>query len=204
MKGIIPCKTKSSAIQLNMSIETICSDMLVPYQFKEKFDKCCETSCKNYGLKWACPPYSPTYTIYKSDYKYLTICVLAASLNQFDYINNKYLKIKAANSIMKSRVDRVLRELVKTEHSKQVSTGSCRLCKPCKKKLGNPCKHPQVMAYSFEALGIDVEKVSLDILNHELKWYKNNELPEYTSVVAGILLDKPIEENKLFDLLLRG
>ena len=43
------------------------------------------------------------------------------------------------------------------------------------------------MRYSIEALGGDVSKTAADLLDLELKWGKNGELPEYFVLVGGMI-----------------
>lgn len=114
---------------------------------------------------------------------------LYTDMAHFSYIKNDYLKIKAANNILKSRADRFIRKMAEL-HGACISTGSCRLCKPCKCKNQMPCAHPDLMTYSFEALGIHVGQMVEDHFQKPLLWYQKHTLPEYTSVVCGILTDE--------------
>lgn len=131
---------------------------------------------------------------------YLTAIVLKVSVNEFDYIKNSYLKIKAANSVLKSRMDKMLR-FVKKEDEAYISTGSCRLCKPCKRKQNKPCAHPKEMTYSFEALGVDVSALTQKLFGITLLWYKDKVCPEYTCVVGGILSNRQIADKEILDVL---
>jgi len=105
---------------------------------------------------------------------------------QFAYIKNDYLKIKAANSILKSRADKYLRRIA-SKYGKYISTGSCRLCRPCKCKIEQPCAKPETKTYSYEAMGVDVDVLVERYFNNKLLWYKRGKLPEYTSIVCGLL-----------------
>ena len=179
--------TPSANIDYTVNFSAV-ESRLISSVNKTKFDTMCEEGCPNYRKKWTCPPYSPTFNEYSANLKYTNIAFLTVSLNQFDYIKNDYLKIKAANSIIKSKADKIIRKL-SCDYGKYVSSGSCRLCKPCKCKLGEACRFPDKMAYSFEALGVDVNALIKDYFKSELLWYKKGYLPEYTSVVCGILSD---------------
>ena len=53
--------------------------------------------------------------------------------------------------------------------------------------MQKPCAHPDIMTYSFEALGINVTDMVRDLFGIPLLWNRKNQLPEYTSVVAGLL-----------------
>ena len=155
------------------------------------FQALCKNGCPNYAQKWSCPPFAPSYEKYIAGWNYLAAFFFQADMSQFSYIKNNYLKIKAANSILKSRADRYLRHMA-AQYGTYISTGSCRLCKPCKCKLQLPCAHPQKMSFSFEALGIDVGTFVESYFNSELLWYKHGHLPKYTSVVCGLLTNNDI------------
>lgn len=182
---------KSDGIIVEISAVCINSQYVLQYEEQVKFKELCKDGCPNYKMKWSCPPYSPFYHDISKDCVFLTVCLLTVQLYQFDYINRDYLKIKAANSILKSRADKMLRENVSGK-CKGISTGSCRLCKPCRCKLEEPCRNPNKVMYSFEALGINVSCMIKDLFNFELQWYSKGLLPEYTSVVVGILSEEKV------------
>lgn len=190
-KKILYAKTPTSIIQYSLQSETAEVQDFTKYMDIKVFHECCKLGCPNYGMKWSCPPYAPDYGAYVRDYKLLTVFLLKAELSQFSYIKNDYLKIKAANSILKSRIDNTLR-FFKNDETHYISTGSCRLCKPCKRKLNIPCAHPDLMSYSFEAMGINVTHLVRDLFEEELLWYSKKMLPQYTCVVAGLLCKKEI------------
>ena len=123
------------------------------------------------------------------------------NLDELGYIKQDYLKVKAANSMLKSRVDRTLRMCI-TDGEKYVSTGSCRLCKPCRKKIEEPCAHPAMRTFSFEALGVNVSTMVKDIFDVNLLWYKRGLLPLYTCVVAGLLTNENPPDQRIISKLI--
>lgn len=195
------CSARTSSADIPYTVE-ICSaapEACIPYTDQERFRLLCEKGCPNYGHKWSCPPFSPLFTDFTSKWTYLYVLFLYTDMSHFSYIRQDYLKIRAANSILKSRADRFLRRMSGL-HGSSISTGSCRLCKPCKCKQDLPCAHPDLMTYSFEALGIHVGAMTEDFFHRPLLWYRKHALPEYTSVVCGILTKEALSmeylENK--------
>lgn len=184
--------TPSTTINGDINFVNVPLTKLLKYQNKQKFDLLCEKGCPNYNKKWSCPPLSPSYSKFISKYENIMVIVISTKLDQFSYIKNDYLKVKAANTIMKSRIDKALRSFI-SDDCYYISTGSCRMCRPCKRKLNQPCAHPDIMTYSFEALGINVSEMVSDLFDFELKWYKKKALPEYTSVVAGLIFNGGID-----------
>ena len=188
MNGKIECitYTPTASFKYTMKIGQLESSNLLNFEDKKRFDAMCVSGCPNYNKKWSCPPNAPNYSKYITGYINIIIFFIQININQFSYIKYDYLKIKAANTIIKSKADRYIRELA-VKYGKYISTGSCRLCKPCKRKVGLPCLHPEKIAYSYEAMGIDVNTLVEKYFDTKLLWYKKGQLPEYTSVVCGIL-----------------
>ena len=182
-------------------MRTISADDIALYCDKEQFDGLCRLGCPNYGKKWSCPPYSPIYNDFSSGFQALCVVLLGLNLDELGYIKQDYLKVKAANSMLKSRVDRTLRMCI-TDGEKYVSTGSCRLCKPCRKKIEEPCAHPAIRTFSFEALGVNVSTMVKDIFDVNLLWYKRGLLPLYTCVVAGLLTNENPPDQRIISKLI--
>lgn len=187
------CCARTPSAEIPYTVEICCLPpaACVPYIDQARFSALCEKGCPNYARKWSCPPFAPLFTDIALKWKNLYVLFLCTDMAHFSYIKNDYLKIKAANNILKSRADRFIREM-SSLHGACISTGSCRLCKPCKCKKEMPCAHPELMAYSFEALGIDVSRMVEDCFHRPLLWYQKHALPEYTSVVCGILTNKAL------------
>ena len=191
-------RVQTPSAEIEFIVRCICVETTEILRFFDMphFESLCKEGCSNYGKKWSCPPFAPEFSEFTSSYKYLYIFVLHTEMNQFSYIKNDYLKVKAANSILKSRMDKTLRILSLTQGG-YISTGSCRMCKPCKCKLNMPCAHREKMSYSFEALGIDVGNMTECFLGHTLLWYKKGNLPSYTSVVGGLLMNQEADAQNL-------
>lgn len=165
------------------------TSILHKFENKELFNNMCKGGCPNYKKKWSCPPYSPKFSSYSENYKYALIVLMSCDLEQFNYIKTEYMKVKASHSILKSRMDNLMRSLENDFDGLMISSGSCKLCKPCNCKQSLTCKKPNLKRYSMEALGLDVGTVSLDLFKHELLWYKNKKAPSYSSILSCLLLN---------------
>jgi len=198
MSSSIICHAVTSSAYLSYIVDICCvpAGHINKYSDKSYFDSLCRVGCSNYNKKWSCPPHSPDYREFSNDWKNLYILYISIELSQFSYIKNDYLKIKAANSILKSRADKFLRYIA-ANYGTYISTGSCRMCKPCKYKQERPCALPELMTYSFEAMGVNVGKLVMEQFGKPLLWYKKDCLPEYTSVVCGLLTNTEILLEKL-------
>ncbi len=194
-------KTPSADIIIDMKAIPIDSSMLLKYTDKSRFEELCKTGCPNYGQKWSCPPYSSDISLYLARYPYAVLFLMWCDLDQFNYTKTEYMRVRAANSILKSRMDRILDKFQGELQGKAISNGSCKLCKPCCKKLEKPCKKPDKIKYSLESLGLDVGSISRDFFNHSLLWYQDKKAPAYTSVLSAYLMKEEISQHNLSSIV---
>jgi predicted metal-binding protein len=141
-----------------------------------KFEDLCRTGCRVYNQKWSCPPHSGGFLINQ----WIPFHVVILWIPNTIEAKNEYTKVKAINSILKSRLYRLLAQY---PNKKVLGSGSCRLCQHC--AYPEPCKHPDKMIYSMESFGIDVSLVC-KALGHTLNWYEKGKPYEYGSVVGLI------------------
>lgn len=181
------CRTATYTIHLCSTTSDVCQKHEAP----EKYFLLCKQGCKNYNQKWSCPPNTPTFSSFSEGWNNLYIIFLHVEMKFYSDIKNPYLRVKAANTMLKSRADRFVRMLCKTE-GRPITSGSCRLCKPCHYKKGEKCAHPDIMAYSYEAMGINVDGLVYECFGRHLLWYRKGFIPEYTSVVCGFLSNQSI------------
>lgn len=190
-KRVIIAETPKHELRIRAFFNSIkCSKVKIR---KELFSRMCEESCRNFDKKYCCPPYAPRFEEFVRSYDRLLVVLFTLSLNQlngFNYLD--YHKLRIANIVLKSRIERFMRCLDEVFKTRFLSTGACRLCKPCKCKIGEPCKHPNKMRYSLESVGVDCDYLSRELFNIPLLWYEDKKAPEYTSVICAI----PIKENK--------
>ena len=198
---IANAKTKNRCFSYSVRLCMIHSKDAVKHQDHASFIKLCKQGCKNYNYKWCCPPNAPCFEAYINPWQYLYVIQLQVPLKNFVDISNSYLRIKAANTMLKSRADRYVRALCQKE-GKAISTGSCRLCKPCHYIKREKCAHPDIMAYSYEAMGINVDALVQECFNSRLLWYQKGSVPEYTSVVCGFLSNQTIPLKDLYNIYL--
>jgi len=148
---------------------------------KEEFKELCKKGCKNYGHKWCCPPFAPSFNDYCNK-EGIFVVLFKCDLNQIN--STKYNRMRIANVVMKSRIDKLMRELENDFKTKFFSSGSCRLCKPC--RCPEPCKYPDKKRYSLEATGVDCADLAKR-LGVELEWYPSG---NSTSTVCGLICNE--------------
>lgn len=167
----------------------------------EKFEGFCK-QCKNYGKLWSCPPYNFSIEEYVDRYKYIYIVGVKIVFDEdtLSSINTKEKISSYTNETLHFMKNKIMNEMLKLEklypNSTSLSAGGCNLCENCSKLKNVQCIHPDLMRYSLESLGFDVGGVSSKLLNFELKWATETRLPDYFSLIAGIMTNEEISDLK--------
>lgn len=148
--------------------------------------------CNNYGRKWMCPPFLNNEPDIVEKYERASIIVTKVMTDEYGLKYNGPAGAAAEDFIKKLRsgIDEKLRNMEKSlPGSFLLLPGSCLLCGdvPCAREKGRPCIHPDKARPSLESMGFDVSLLLKDLFNMELKWCKDNKLPEYFILVAAIL-----------------
>ncbi|MGW8159966.1 MAG: DUF2284 domain-containing protein [Desulfoprunum sp.] len=151
---------------------------------KGKFYTLCESGCVNFGYKYSCPPYSPSFKTFSSKYTTLTVICYRIALEQYSE-STPYNRVRASNSVLKSLLDKELLNY-KSNGLLVVGSGSCRACKPCAAKERLKCKKPDKLIFSLESLGVDVNQLVIDCFGFQLEWYKRGLPQQFTSVIGGV------------------
>jgi predicted metal-binding protein len=159
---------------------------------RERFLQLCESGCPNYKKTWSCPPYSPEFEEFTAGWDKLYILHTKINLSEFADIEDNNRKIYKASSIIKSRSDNFLLKMSK-RYGKYITCGSCNFCTPCKCETGEPCAHPEMMSYSYEAMGVNVASLLETFFGESLQWNTASGSPEHTSVICGLLTNEPLE-----------
>ena len=152
------------------------------------FIKFCQ-QCRNYGRRYGCPPFDeePLTAIEGYD----RVRILGVKIIPQD----KHLPLQAANDLMEPVISELNEELLETEKSLGGMcfgfVGTCPYCGgACARIEGQPCKHPDKVRPSLEAIGFDISKTAKDLLGIEIKWSQDRYIPEYLTLVCGIFYKK--------------
>lgn len=197
--------TSNGTQNINLFMHIMPVEKVLSCTQEEEIRNCCKTGCVNYGKKWSCPPYSKKFSAVVKSKGHDVVIVIVGYINLCDmeYISNPYQQVKAANMILKSKCEKIARNLESEFNGYSLLSGSCNLCKPCQKKRNLPCKKPTMMRYSLESTGVNVEKLLEKNCRHKLLWYKKGEKLSYTSVVTAILVDSKTVSSENIELLIK-
>lgn len=167
---------------------------------KDKFSEACKIGCKNYNKKWSCPPCSPSFANMKHK-KHFLVIMLRIDGKYFSDCT-EWMKLKAINSILKPKIENIVKGLANKHNGYEYISGACRKCKNCAKKINEPCKYPDKLRYSLESVGIDCNKLVEKTLNEKLCWYNKGGKYEYGSVVGAVELNDKINSDEINDVII--
>lgn len=176
----------------NVAIST--EEYMKDYVDVETFLGHCK-ECPNYEQIWACPSFDFDAEGYWKKYKTLEVTAVKIIFDE-EYAGKKFSEEKLVE-IMKNSLGVVKKELSlelfekEKEHpgSISLSAGSCHLCdEKCTRPESKPCRFPDKMRYSIEALGGNVGLTISKLMGIELEWAQEGRLPNYFVLVCGILL----------------
>ncbi len=152
--------------------------------------------CHNYDKTWSCPSFDFDPVEYLKKYRTLRVIgwkIIIPEEYRLRIYPNKEQNLMMENLLAgpKRDLDREMLNLEKEyPGSRALSGGSCLYCKPsdCAKVEGKPCRFPEKMRYSIEALGGNVGLTVTRYLGQKLEWIEEGRLPRYFMLVAGLLI----------------
>lgn len=166
--------------------------VLAEYVDAPKFLQAC-AECPNYGKIGSCPPYAFNVIDYWKEYKTLELLAIKAYIPEemrAETFSDDALRTKTREIFESMRFeldDRLEKEERETPNSRMLSAGKCIRCEDCACAHGLPCRFPDKIRYSVESIGGDVVKLMRDAFHTEILWAQNGHLPEYLTLVGGLL-----------------
>lgn len=142
--------------------------------------------CPNFGRRWGCPPLSEGELSCLRQYDHIEVWAVQIFPQQ------KRQPLGAAFDIINAQREVVEPQLLQLEAQRggraAFFTGMCRHCpeRQCARIYGQPCRHPQLVRPSLEALGFDLQKVARELFDIELQWGRQGRLPEYLTILGGL------------------
>ena len=123
--------------------------------------------CGRYGNCWACPPYDFDETALLE--QYTTISLLATVITPSEGV-----------TLTPETADRIIR--------RDFFAGTCLLCPPehCTRRKCLPCRHPESIRPSLEALGFDVTRTTSGLFGIELQWGRPDAPPACLTLLSAL------------------
>lgn len=140
--------------------------------------------CGRYGKCWACPPYDFAEDEYLG--QFTTISLLATKITPSEGVA---LTPETAERIISKERQRLDRMLLGMEgNARAFFAGTCILCPPekCTRREGLPCRHPESIRPSLEALGFDIARTASELFGIPLQWGSPGTFPAYLTLISAI------------------
>lgn len=162
------------------------SDYVARFRDVDRFEGLCR-GCPNYGTRWGCPPLDygsmPPFARWTLvDIWLLKLVVKGGAGATMD-------DLKEVLQRERRRWEPALLERER-EHGGMAAlfTGMCPHCGdiPCARLAGEPCRHPDRVRPSLEALGFDLGKTAAELFGLPLQWMKDGRLPDYLTLIGGV------------------
>ena len=168
-----------------MSAETTAAEFVERFVHIERFLPACQ-QCHNYNTRWTCPPFGfDPMTIWSA---YTGLRLYARIL----HADAPGQPLDDALDVLKHEKRLYREKLAQWESSvpgsQMLLAGTCDQCKVCEKSQGRPCRHPERLRYSIEALGGDVEGCLQHYFHVPVLWGRDGLAPEYLVLVGGLLI----------------
>ena len=168
-----------------MTVETDAASFVERLVHVEKFLPFCQ-QCSSYNTRWTCPPFDfdpmTVWRAYRGLRLYARILQADAPGQPLDKAIEALKREKRLYRVVLQQWER------ETPGSQMLLAGTCDQCPTCEKAQGRPCRHPELLRYSIEALGGDVEGCSQHYFHLPVLWGKDGKAPAYLSLVGGLLI----------------
>lgn len=172
---------------------TVAADEFVRrYRDVERIRQYC-LQCPGYGKSWACPPFDFEPATVTDGFKSVTVM---ASIIEFDEATlaacrgakakSRQVASTAMAEVWKTLLPQ-LHEMERMHPGSRCFTFRCSLCpEGCTRPEGKPCRHPEMLRYSLEAVGFDIDAITRELLDIELDWSRDGSLSKTITLVTAL------------------
>ena len=180
--------------------------MLEEYHQLRKTRRYCH-SCPNYKRYWSCPEYIFDEVIFLKEFKYMYLIAREYEVPRED--RQKIFGIqrvaeysKQICQAMKMESWKDLLDLEKEfPGTMGLIPGNCEICdisgEGCARPKGEKCRHPEMMRFSLESLGFDVDSICKYEIGVLLMWPREGHLPEKLCAVMALMTNDKIPMDRL-------
>lgn len=192
---MITVSFKKDNNKINLKASICKNTILYKYMEFEYFTGLCKNGCPYYNLSYTCPPNSPTFIEYTKNYEFSLVIAMYMEIGKNNTINDihPYLRSVLSNLLIPLEVE--LNGLL-------TDGGRCRYCEKCTYVDNLPCRFPDKIRFSMEAMGIDLDKVCKNILDHSITWKQDND-NSYCTVLGSINFNGYFNENYFKEIILK-
>lgn len=188
-------KYRTETMEISVSVEEYLENCVAVDEFLE-FCK----ECPGFNNSWACPPFAFDAESYWKSYQ--TLKLFAVKLIFPKILHQKEIPFDERQKQMEDMIGQEKKKLTEQlfrmekqiEGSVALSAGSCQFCENgCAKREGRPCRYPEQLRYSIEALGGNVGLTARKYFKQEPEWIEEGELPHTFLLICGLLEGRPVK-----------
>lgn len=175
---------QSKVITQRLETEVDVKDYVANFRDVERFEQCCR-QCPNYGRRHGCPPFDDNNTA--RILRYSRVRILGVKVTP----QGERLPLSEANNIITPVVLEMNRQLLQLERELDGMAcgfvGKCPYCSEhCARIDKLPCRHPDKVRPSLEALGFDVSKTASQLLGVQMQWGRDGMMPDYLTLICAV------------------
>ncbi|MDE6083480.1 MAG: DUF2284 domain-containing protein [Muribaculaceae bacterium] len=129
-------------------------------------------NCNSFMTSWSCPPLGKEYDNLFSRYSQAIIIGVTIAAETPEEASG-YSELDLLSRPIRQKLSKRLLKWEELYGGLSMSTiGKCLYCgnMPCTRPSGKPCRHPELVRPSLEALGFNLVSTSENLLNIKLLW----------------------------------
>ena len=175
----------------NKKVTVDATDFIRRYRDVESIEAFCK-QCPGFGKSWGCPPFDFDPCAVSDGFK--TVTLMGTTIT-FDVATRNACTTPEMSAVTgRDAMEQVwktllpkLMEMEREVPGSRVFTFRCSLCpEGCTRPHGLPCRHPELLRYSLEAVGFDVSAASRELLGIDLEWSSDGSLPRHLTLITAL------------------
>ena len=152
--------------------------------------------CPCFGLTWACPPLGFDVEAIPEQFERITIVACRHELPTGGVAVDKSRELMEE---LKKRLEPALLELEKRCSGLACAFGgSCRRCQKCTRPAA-PCRFPELMRPSLEAMGFDLGRTLDELMDMNLEWARDGRMSGSLTLVGGLFHNFGFSKDEIAD-----
>lgn len=165
------------------------------YRDIRRFEALC-AECPNYGCRWGCPPFTDEEYAVPDSYDSVDITLIKIELATHTPGDAATLRA-IIDPIRAAGERRLLAEESRRAGHAALFTGQCPHCpgETCARTTGAPCRHPELVRPSLEALGFDLTRTASEIFGIDMLWCKDGYAPPYLTLIGALFYNSTPNDN---------
>lgn len=178
------------AKHLELLTADIATSRYVAFRDVPRFEALCR-QCPNYNCRWGCPPLGATEE-FIGRFSLTTLIMIKIQVVRpptplSDVVEQMSRLIQ---QVRRHAEPRILAREKDLRGRAALFTGMCPHCpgKSCARIDDQPCRHPDKVRPSLEALGFDLNRTAVEIFDTPILWASNGYPPPYISLIGALFI----------------